>query len=433
MNLSRKWYRTLYTAIARYAFNRIELPERPAILDQMPTLYLCLHRNGALDGAVYQRFAPEAQLTPASQLRRNFLARIIFGGIEIVRAKDAAKDGARANNADSFKKCAEHLAQGGSLIFFPEGTSDLGARHLPFKRGMASLIEETLARTPKLAVVALSAHYEDGPAWQSNVEVVATEPLILEGPNQPGLMARLKTLMESVSLDCDSLDERQDVETLAYAATLGQRNVFYARELARVSQSPQLPQQRQALRELQARAAQEGLATHQGVPLIPTQHQGLYAAFWMILAPIVAGAALLNLPVLLAQRAAVKKLADAPNVASLWRALAGVGASAVWAPIMILALGFGLGVWAAVAYAGWSLVGLKSLYRFKKLSIALNNAKRATPATRERLLALHRELTKESHASLNGLGHGRVDPASGGPGAPLPALDFKASRAGSPD
>lgn len=384
VSIRKLWFRVLYASMAHFAFRRIRVVGC-SLPSNEPVLYVCLHRNGALDGAVYGQAVPHAQRTLSSQLRRGMLARMLFDGIEIVRPKDAAQDGGRASNRDAFAKCVAHLADGGAILFFPEGTSELGPHHLKFRNGVARLIQSALARIPALKVVALAAHYKAPTEWQSDVEVVVGAGEDFSGDLATGhIMSRITSMLESVGVDCATIEERTELEALAYAATLGQPDIGYAQalKLLRGSEAGQM-------QPLWACARQEGLWLHQGIPLVPARAPWLYALLWVLLMPCVLLAAALNLPVVVLAWYAPRKLADGPNVISLWRSLAGVVTAYVWVPLASGVLLGMFGVVAALGYLAVSVTGLKSLYRWRKLSIALHNQTRASPETRRMLHRLH--------------------------------------------
>lgn len=384
VSIRKLWFRVLYASMAHFAFRRIRVVGC-SLPSKEPVLYVCLHRNGALDGAVYGQAVPHAQRTLSSQLRRGMLARMLFDGIEIVRPKDTAQDGARVSNRDAFAKCVAHLADGGAILFFPEGTSELGPHHLKFRNGVANLIQSTLARIPALKVVALAAHYEAPTEWQSDVEVVVGAGEDFSGDLATGhIMARITSMLESVGVDCATIEERTELEALAYAATLGQPDIGYAQALKLLHGS-----QAGQMQPLWACARQEGLRRHQGIPLVPTRTPWLYAVLWVFLAPFIGLAAVLNLPVVGLACYAPRKLADGPNVISLWRSLAGVVSAYVWVPLTTGVLLGVFGVLAALTYLAVSVAGLKGLYRWRKLSIALYNQARASAQTRRLLHRLH--------------------------------------------
>jgi 1-acyl-sn-glycerol-3-phosphate acyltransferase len=385
------WFRGLYRVLSGFAFNRITVTGQKSD-GNGPALYVCLHRNGALDGAVYQRVAPKAKMTLSSQLRRKAWMRAIFDGIEILRPQDVAKDGARVNNSESFAKAASYLAQGGELFFFPEGTSELGARHLKFRTGVAKLIRTTLEQVPSLKVVPLAAHYEDATTWQSNVDVRVGDALEFEGmPAVPDIMARLTRALEDIGLDCDTLKERQSVEALAYAATLGNRDIPYSKALKALSDASETFNMKLAM----ARAA-GGPLQHQGVPLAPVKHVWPYLLALAALFPFQLFVMGLNCVPYLMMEKLVDRLADAPNVRSLWRALTGVALLFGWGGLVITPL---LALWNwPLVFVYWlaCVLQVKTLYRTKKVLVTVANdfAMSTDPAGigRGALLELHKEL-----------------------------------------
>jgi hypothetical protein len=310
--------------------------------------------------------------------------RMVFDGIEIVRAKDAERDGARVSNADSFAKCAEHLAAGGELIFFPEGTSELGPRHLKFRSGVGMLIKSTLEKIPSLKVVPLAAHYEGPTEWQSDVDIAVGPALEFRGsPEVAEIMTQVRAALEAVGLDCETAEERREVEALAYAATLGQ-DIPYSRALKILHAHPV-----DGYAALEQQAALQGLQSHQGIPLVPIQRAWLYPVALVVLGAITGADSILNRPVYLTGELAARKLADAPNVVSMWRALAGIGAALVWVPVFSALLWSTLGLSWAAAYLALSYLALKSTRRFNKVRISVHNLFRASDKTRQLLLELH--------------------------------------------
>lgn len=389
------WFSTLYRNMARFAFRRIEA-SGVSLPAQGPVLYVCLHRNGALDGIVYRQIVPRARATLSSQLRRSMWMRMIFDGIELVREQDRERDGLRVSNEDSFVECADHLAQGGELMFFPEGTSELGPRHLKFHAGVARLIQSTLEKTPRLAVVPLAAHYEAPTEWQSKVDVEVGTAIVFTGkPRTMEIMRALTAGLEAVGLDCETLEERSAIEALAYAATLGQADIGYAQALHALHGMPA-----DTLTTLRDAARSDGLRCHQGVPLVPIRPAVLYVVLWLLLTPLVSAAAILNFPVVLAARLAPGRFADGPNVIALWRTLAGTGVAYLWTPIVMVASLAFFGIVPALACIIVSRIGLGSLYRWKKLSIAVHNALRLSFAKSRQLLALHETIVAEARTRI---------------------------------
>ncbi|MGE5491077.1 MAG: 1-acyl-sn-glycerol-3-phosphate acyltransferase, partial [Actinomycetota bacterium] len=325
--------------------------------------------------------------------RRSLLGRIFFDGIEVAREKDGKDDA--VDNAAALRQSVEALKAGGALFIMPEGTSDLGPRHLPFKKGAARILAAALAEGVRPTVVPQGIHYEQAWAWQSDAEIVAGPSLDLdlppgtEGPAAVALLhKRIVAALEALAVQAPDADAFARRERTAYAATLGTGRSYFA---AHKALEPGLPEAEGAQPDFDAPVADAGLFLHQGVPLVPIRHAWAYALYALILAPLVVAACLLNLPPLLVAREAGRRFADAPNTITLWRLLTGAPALALWAG--------GLLAWAAAAgnlpawgtYAALSWLGLRSIYRLKKLAVSLGNLVRF-PSLRPRLLALHQRL-----------------------------------------
>ena len=141
-----------------------------------PVLVLCLHRNGAVDGFVYRGALPAITFMVKASLRRSVFGRMFFDGIEVMRGTA----GSRADrNLEALDDCVALLGDGGWLVVFPEGTSKLGPRHLPFKSGAARIAQRHLEGGRALTVLPLGIHYECPWAFRSRVEVVVGPPLHL--------------------------------------------------------------------------------------------------------------------------------------------------------------------------------------------------------------------------------------------------------------
>lgn len=67
------------------------------------------------------------------------------GAVPIVRRKDAPNKDSAAN-ADVFDKTAEHLAEGGNLLIFPEGVSHSEPQLVPLRSGAARMLVAAEAR-----------------------------------------------------------------------------------------------------------------------------------------------------------------------------------------------------------------------------------------------------------------------------------------------
>lgn len=388
--------RAFWRLIGRLAFNRItvvgQLPRPGAIL------YVATHRNGALDGAPYTVAVPDAVPMVSAQLHRTALGRFLFQGIPFARAKDRDR-GIAADNRQSIERCINLLKHGGQLLVMPEGTSTLGFRHLPFQRGAARIAHAALQARVRLTVVPLGVHYEAPTVWQSRAEVLVGDPVQLRGSEDIAALHRIITqAMESVGANFASENEQRNAEALAYACTLS-TDASYALSLKHFEQTDPEAVAR-LVSPLTSLVRKERLCTHQGVPLVPPVPWPLYATYWLALAPLIAAFSMLNAPVLVTGWIASRKLADAPNVVSFWRMVAGLPAGLVWAIVATVTGSLAAGLSGAATYWGITMAGVGAWDRFRKLSVAVcNGLLRAN--TRPALLRAHHDL-KES------MSHGRT-------------------------
>jgi 1-acyl-sn-glycerol-3-phosphate acyltransferase len=381
----------LNVLLGRLYHHRIRVLHPERLPASGPVLYLGLHRNGAVDGFVYGSRLPRAVFMISAQLRRNFIGRLFFRGIEVARSKDAER-GITVDNLAAVGACVHHLGEGGALFVLPEGTSDLGHRHLPFQKGAARILYQALTAEARPAVVPLGLHYEAAPEWQSDVELVVGEPIdtalpdgLTEAEAVRLLHQRISAALEAVGVNAPDAATFADWQRLAYAATLGTGRSYFAALKALERGEPDLAG---IAAEMRAEVERTRPRLHQGVPLVPIRHAWAYAVLVGLLAPPVAAALILNLPPVLAARWAGRRFADAANTIALWRILVGFPVLALWAGLLLiaaLASGNGL-LW--LAYAGVSWLGLGSIYRLRKLGVSLANLAGPT-GLRDKLLAWH--------------------------------------------
>ena len=386
------WHQWLYRFITAFYFERVTLIHAERLPRTGPVLYLGLHRNGAVDGYVYDQVLRNPVFMISTQLRKNWLARLFFEGIAVNRTKD---EGDRALNDAALRQCLDHLRAGGDLFVFPEGTSSLGPRHLPFKSGAVWLLLDYLegGNRPPLQVVPVGIHYECPWAFRSKVEVVAGLPISTELPPDASRIERLKTMkrrmqaaLEEVGINVPSDECQELIQRLAYGAALGTGRSYF-QSLKTMEQA--VPEKiLDEWRGLEQESREAKLWFHQGVPLFPVGAALLYLAGLFVAAPVVFAAIALNLPAFIAGWHAGKKFPDGRNVVSLWKILVGLPAFALWAgAVVVTLLLLGKFLWLA-GYVAVTGAGVKLYYRFKKLAVAVHNALRR-PALRSRLLAFH--------------------------------------------
>ncbi len=384
--MSHLWYACCHWLCARY-FERITVLHPDRLPAGGPTLYVGLHRNGAVDGFVYHQVAPRGVFLISTQLRRSFFARLFFCGIAIARKGDEED---RRQNDEALRECMQLLSRGGELIIFPEGTSSLGPRHLPFKSGAARLAVDALEQGIPLRIVPLGIHYECAWAFRSTVEVMVGEPIAADFAAGTNPMARLRelkrrinTALESVGANFPSAETQEDAQRVAYAATLGTPHSYFA---ALKPFEAGIPEPLLAgWRELTPLLSARRVLRHQGVPLFPAGPWMFYLLLLLGFGPIVLAGALVNAPPLFLGWLAARKFADDRNVIALWRILVGLPVAAIWLGVVSITLAF-LSGWAwSLVYLLLTIAALKSLCRARKLGIAVWNG------------LAHRDLAPQAH------------------------------------
>jgi 1-acyl-sn-glycerol-3-phosphate acyltransferase len=369
------WYRGWHWLCVRVYYERVTVLHPERLPEGGPVVFVALHRNGAVDGFIYHQVVPRGVFLVSTQLLRSFFARLFFTGIAVARQKDKQD---QSHNEEALRQCTQLLADGGALVVFPEGTSSLGPRHLPFKSGAVRIALDALVRGVPLRIVPLGIHYERAWAFRSKVEVVVGESVSTALPAELSELGRLKemkrrltTALESVGANFDSVEAQQHAERIACIATLGTPRTYFGslKSLEAGVPEPLLAR----WRELEPQLASHRLLRHQGVPLFPTGLWLLYTALLLVLGPIVLAGALANFPPLLAGGLAAWRLADGPNVIALWRILVGLPLAVLWFGIVTTSLLCFCDCWWSLGYALLTLAALEMLYRARKLSVAVWN------------------------------------------------------------
>ncbi len=375
--MKRLWYRGWHWLCAGIWFERISRLDAGRLSGVGPVLYIGLHRNGAVDGLVYRHVLPHCTFLISTQLRRNPLGRLFFDGIGIARTSD---EGDQNRNVIALRECHDLLAAGGALFVFPEGTSSLGPRHLPFKSGAARIVLDHLATGRPLRIVPLGIHYERAWAFRSRVEVVVGEPVPTDLEPALGRFGRLREMkermtcaLEAVGVNFDSSAEQETAEFLSHAAVIGTSRSYFNTLKSFESAIPSGALAR--WRELEPEFARDGVWRHQGVPLFPAHSHSVtpYILTLAALGPLVLAGLIANLPPLAAAWLAGRKLADGPNVIALWRILVGVPVAVIWFVGMTAAIAMGIGSAAAGGYVVLTLLALKGFHPTGQLAVTVGN------------------------------------------------------------
>lgn len=404
------WHAGFHRFISWLYFDRVTVTGREHLPapDEGPVLFLCLHRNGAMDAFVYHALLAPTRFMVSVQLCRSIFGRLFFSGIQVVRDKDRAKtpDADRINR-EAMEECLRLLLRGGRLTIFPEGTSTLGPQHLPFRAGAVHLIQDFLESGRRdLQVIPLGVHYEEPSLFRRRVEMVVGPRILLEIDETLSARQRLVEIrrrmtvaLEEVGINVPTASDHEDVQRIAYALTLGTEHGYFAmmKRLERGVPAPMLEAWRgfqESIRERQAEVPGTLLLFHQGIPLFPIKPVPVYVAAFFIFGAIWLPGVLLNLPPLLAGWLAARKLADDENVVSLWKTMVGVPVFVLWFAVSVItALAAGHLAWLAF-YLLATFVSLQLTHRLAKVTIAVNNALRH-PGLRLKALAFHQRLLEE--------------------------------------
>ena len=363
------WHSLFHWYLRHLYFSRIAVSGQEGVPREGPLLVLCLHRNGAVDGFVYRGALPGLTFLMKAGLRRGVMGRLFFDGLEVPRGEDGAQ---RGESLPALERCVEALRAGHRLAIFPEGTSKLGPRHLPFKSGAARVALDYLEGGEALQVVALGIHYECPWAFRSRVEVVMGAPLRLDPGLRLGEIKRIFSgALEAVGWNVADEAWQEMAQKFAYLATLGTKRRYFA---ALKSFERSLPGEAVAAwQHFESRVGDRRVLRHQGVPLFPLRMPWAYVVLTFFLAIPVLGGALLNLPPLAVAYWAGQRFPDDRNVIALWRLLTGGPLLLLWGAAWVL-LGVATGSGGLVAgYVVLSWAAVCGWYRLKKTAVVAWN------------------------------------------------------------
>jgi 1-acyl-sn-glycerol-3-phosphate acyltransferase len=317
------WYRWFPALLTRIYYRHVTVVRLGSIPESGPVLCVGLHRNGAVDGMVYKTVVPNATFLVSVQLLRNPIARMFFTGIPVTRAKDV---GDRSENAASITRCVDHLRANGTLFLLPEGTSDLGPRHLPFHSGASRILASARAEGVHPTVIPFAIFYRCPEGFRSDVVVVIG----------PAFTDDITRALEDLGVNVETAAALNRIERAA-ALVSGDDLAAYYPALKRLEPRAEDP----ALVECSARvdelSASGALATERGVPVFSTRSPAWSIAWLAFQVPIVAVASIANAGPLAAAWIAGRRFADARNTITLWRLLIGAPVTVLWILGIIIA------------------------------------------------------------------------------------------------
>lgn len=384
--MTSHWYRICHRLCAWIYYEHITVLNPECLIKEGPVLYVGLHRNGAVDGFIYHQAVPRGVFLISTQLRRHFFSRLFFSGIGIARSKDTEDGG---GNDAAIQQCVDLLGAGGALIIFPEGTSSLGPRHLPFKSGAMHIALDSLANGVPLRIIPLGIHYEKAWAFRSKVEIVVGDLISTALPPEMSRLGQLKEMkrrmnfaLESVGINFSSPELYEQASCLAYASILGTERSYFKSLKTFEGGIPELVSH--DWRNLVGKFSSRRMLYHQGIPLFPGRPWWIYAVSLCLLAPLVLAGIFVNFLPLLMGWFAGKKFADDQNVIALWRLLIGLPIGLIWSLLVMVLLVFFCGWEWSLGYAVLTISALQLTSRTKKVAVAVWNG------------LLHRSITRQA-------------------------------------
>src|SRR5438874_3971562 len=155
-----------FRSLIRLYFREIERVGEPPAADTRGRVFVSNHHNALIDPILVLTDAA-CEISPIAKSTlwsipglRWLLDRA--GAVPIVRRKDSPDKDASANEA-TFEKIAAHLAGGGNVLIFPEGTSHSEPQLAPLRTGAARMLAAAALRggSPTFQAVALEFDARD--------------------------------------------------------------------------------------------------------------------------------------------------------------------------------------------------------------------------------------------------------------------------------
>lgn len=146
-----------------------------------PLVLVANHNNSVVDSFLLlalPRVRPR-MLAKSTLFTHPVMGPLVFlaGALRVYRRRDPGVDVRR--NSDTFSRCHEVLAGGGSIALFPEGMSHSQMRQLPLKSGAARIVLGAESRLGPLGIriLPVGLNYDRKDRFRSTVSVRVGEPL----------------------------------------------------------------------------------------------------------------------------------------------------------------------------------------------------------------------------------------------------------------
>lgn len=204
--------------LLRIFFREVEVAGLERFPARGPRLVVANHVNGLIDPVLLFGLLP----APPRFLAKSTLWKIpilrslldLAGAIPVYRRQDSGADVRK--NEETFARCHEVLAAGGTVSLFPEGTSHSEPSLQPLKTGAARIALEAEARFGPLGlqIVPVGLLFDDKGKFRSRALLQVGEPFAAEGEVR-ALTARIDDALQDVTLNYDSWEEARLVERAA--------------------------------------------------------------------------------------------------------------------------------------------------------------------------------------------------------------------------
>lgn len=332
-----RWYRFIARLLSHFYYASIDFIDERGhrvlpLDDAIPTILLVSHRNGATDGWVVSPLLPHGQFLASVQLLRSRFLRLLFTGIPVVREKDRIRYGfSRTQAGNPVLHAIAHIKQGGSLVIFPEGTSEWSYAPQPYQPGTVKIIRRLLQEGQRFRVIPVGSFYQAPDRFGSRVELLVGEALVFparEDKSQEAWETEISecvnNALNQVSVNCASEAAMVDAERYAQRRQLhGESWALAFKRAASGVHAEKQSDKRQRRRNIWACVLQ--------LPFVLALFPVLLCAWW------------------------VGRQADGRNTVTFFRLASGFAASLLWLPCLVT-LGI-LFPWLwllyAAAYLGW--------------------------------------------------------------------------------
>lgn len=256
-----------------------------------------------------------------------------------------------------------------------------------------SNIESILQKESISKIQVLHSYYEDPHSWQSNVDIIGGDILLLKNIKYDNL--KLYTLIENdlnkYHVNFKNEEDKKDIQTLSYLSTLGVKELNYSECLIKITHIKDINQWINKIHNIKNIGKKEGLKMHYNLPLVSMGNSFYkYVMIYILLYPFVLFSFILNFPVVLLNN--IKEPKSVDNLFKMTSPIYGFLSMFIWIPfILFIGCTFFHPIF-IFFYFSISCIGFNYLYRFKKLRIATYNFYRASDTLKLKLNLLHHHM-----------------------------------------